>query len=541
MCTLTSSSAKKGQRSRAIIVLVHSLNFRVIMHRKSQRYLVLLMLAFLAIQCAPDDPRQPKPQAYHHLDSLNVLLLKELSKSRVVMFGDPYPGHITYSRCVTSLLESWLNRLQQSPSDTPLPNELALSLELGQPGEMILSDYLRTGDRYPLMRFLVDEQAKFGVDAYLTRQLSVDYLQFCDRLRAIRARIDSLNRQNPSLSILLEILGPEPEPPYGYLDIRSKPRQALNAIKTRWDASIRDRETSSHLAGYLTQHPNDKVLVFSGGIHMWRDSKDGYFLARDLDSLLGRSNVSVFQTSRVLRNPVSGPQIEEYIHDKESPDFLVRKPASPPYQFPFFLVKSQNTFRALVDLAEQYDASHDTLEIDLSRKMLSHALELLRRSHLALDPIHNHEIASLQAVVHAATRKAVMAPQTFTDIRRLISRFDPVRDVLEIDSVMTTFTPSQDYYNTLTTILDNLLGGASSSSDTISWGISEYKSVDTITATWERTWKQRKPEIRTYMLLQILWLGTPDEVASTMNALKRETGRDFSTPSQWGDWWQSRR
>lgn len=391
------------------------------------------------------------------------------------------------------------------------------------------------------MRFLIDEQAKFGADAYLTRQLSVDYLQFCDRLRVIRTRIESLNRQNPSRLISLEILGPESEPPYGYLDVRGKPRQQLIAMKMRWDASIGDRETSSHLARYLSQHVNDKALVFSGWSHMLRDSKDGYFLARGLDSLLGRPNVSVFQTSRILRNPVSGPQIEEYRHDRESPDFLVRKPASPAYPFPFFLVKSQNTFRALVDLAEQYSAGHDTLEIDLSRKMLSQALELLRRSHLALDPTRNYEIASLQTVVGAATRKAIMAPQTFTDIRRLIARFDPVRDVLEIDSVMTTFTPSLDYYNSLTTMLDNLPTGSSSASDTISWGISEYRTADTITATWARTWKQRKPEVRTYMLIQILWLGTPDEVASAMNALKRETGRDFSTPSQWDDWWQSRR
>ena len=511
------------------------------MPHRLHRCVVLLLFAFLALQCKPDDPRRPKPQAYHQLDSLNVLLVRELNKSRVVMFGDSQPGHITNSRCVTSLLEYWLNRLQQNPSDTTLPHKIALALELGQKGGMILNDYLRTGDRYPLMRFLIDEQATFGSDTYLTRQLSVDYLQFCDRLRLIKARIDSLNQQDSSLSISLEILGPEPEPPSGYRDMRSNARQYFDTMKSHWDADTRDRETSSRLTQYLTQHPNDKMLVFSWGIHMWRDSNDGYFLARDLDSLLGRSTISVFQTSRNRRNPISGPQIEEYRHDRATADFLVRKPLSPPYRFPFFLVKSQNTLRALVDLAEQHSASPDTLEIDLSRKMLSHALELLRRSSLALDPIHNQQIASLQAAVNAATRKAIMASQTFADIRRLISRFDAVKDVLEIDSVMTTFTPSSDYFNTLTTMLDNLAGDSSSSPEVVRWGITEYKSVDTITATWARTWKERKSERRTYMLLQILWLGTTGEVASAMNALRRETGLDFASPSQWEVWWQARR
>ena len=40
------------------------------------------------------------------------------------------------------------------------------------------------------------------------------------------------------------------------------------------------------------------------------------------------------------------------------------------------------------------------------------------------------------------------------------------------------------------------------------------------------------------MLLQILWLGTPDEVAKAKAALERETGRDFKSTSQWEDWWR---
>jgi hypothetical protein len=500
-----------------------------------------MILALFAIQCSPDDPRRPKPQAYHHLDSLNVLLARELSKNRVVMFGDSYPGHISNSRCVTSFLEYWLNGLQQNPSDTTLPHKIALALELGQHGEMVLNDYVRTGDRYPLIRFLVDEEEKFGSDAYHTRSPSSDYLQFCDRIRLIKLKIDTLNRQTPGFSISLEILGPEPQPPNGYTEMRRSARQYFDSMRSQWDADTRDRETSSHLAQYLTQHPDEKILVFSKGAHMLRDASDGYYLARDLDSLLGRSTVSVFRTSLFQGNPVSAPQIEEYRHDKATADFLVRKPVSPPHLFPFYLVKTQNTLRALAELSEQTSASPDTLQIDLSRRMLTHALELLRRSSLALDLIHNQEIAMLQAVVNAATRKAIMASQTYADIRRLISRFDAVKDVLEIDSVMTTFTPSSEYYNALTTMLDNLGGDSSSSQEDAPRVIVGYKSVDTITATWARTWKERKSERRTYMLLQILWLGTPGEVVSAMNALKRETGRGYATPSQWEDWWQSKR
>ncbi len=225
-------------------------------------------------------------------------------------------------------------------------------------------------------------------------------------------------------------------------------------------------------------------------------------------------------------------------HDRKMPDFIVREPTSPPYPFPFFLVKTQNSLRALVDLAELYEASPDPLNRDLSRKMLSHALELLRRSHIALDPVHNLQVTSLRASLAAATRKAVMASRTYGDVRRLISHFDAVSDVLEIDSVMTTFAPSQEYFNTLTTLIDNLSGTPSLARRDVVEDISPMNHIDTIKAKWVHTWKEKKSERHTYMLLQVLWLGTPREVSNAMRELNRETGLAFATPSEWGDWWQ---
>jgi hypothetical protein len=195
--------------------------------------------------------------------------------------------------------------------------------------------------------------------------------------------------------------------------------------------------------------------------------------------------------------------------------------------------------RAMVDLAERYDASSDTLEKDLSRTLLSHSLDLLRRSHLALNPAYNLQIASMQSAVGAATRRGIMTSRTYSDVRRLISRFDAVRDVLEIDSVMTTFSPSLDYFNMLTTLLDNLSGKASVAHRDVDVELSPFKQVDTIKANWVSTWKERKAERHTYMLLQILWLGTPQEVAKAMRALERETGLAFATPLEWDNWWQS--
>ena len=445
---------------------------------------------------------------------------------------------VTYSRCLTSFLGFWVDQLQQSPADTTLPRHVALALELGQPGVATLKEYLRTGDRYPLLRFLVDEQAKFNGDRYRTRELSIDYLQFCERLRLVSTRIDSLTRRPMNPAISLDILGPEPEPPYGALEIRITPRQNFNMTKSRWDSFERDRLTSLNLTQYLAAHPGTKLLVFSASSHTLRDSNNGIFLARQLDSLVGRTNVSVFQTWRVQRDSVSGPQLEEHKHTGESPDFIVRRSATPPYPFPFFLVKSQNTMRAMVDLAEQYGTSTDTLDRDRGHSLLGHALELLRFSHEALDERQNDQIAVQQSIVAAATRKAISSASTFPDIRRLISRFDPVRDVFAIDSVMITFTPSQDYRNALTTLIDNLRRDSSSISANPR-AVTKYKSVEEITEDWARIWRDRKTERRTYMLIQILWLGTPQEVNETMTALQRETGKKFRSAVEWDDWWQS--
>lgn len=509
------------------------------MHRNLMKYLALLAPVVLLIQCTSRFPKPPDPQAYLPFDSLDSLMVRELSSHRVVMFGNSYPGHITYSSLVTSFLESWLDRIQNSTNDTTVPHKLTLALELGQLGEAALNDYLKNGDRYALIRFLIDEQAKFGMDTYGTRDLSVDYVQFCERLRLVHARVDSLNRLLPGLSVSLDILGPEPDPPYALIDVRIRSRQAFLAMKSKWDLFERDRETSSRLVQYISQHPDHRVLICSSSFHSMRDREYGIVLVHLLDSLMERRNVLVIQTSRFPRRGEATPQLEEYRHDRTMPDFIVRAPANPPYPFPFFLVKSQNTLRAMVDLAERYEASPDTLEKDLSRRLLSHSLDLLRRSHLALNPAYDVQIASMQSAVGAATRRAIMTSRTYSDVRRLISHFDPVRDVLEIDSVMTTFAPSLDYFNTLTILLDNLSGKVSVAHRDADVELSTTKQVDTIKANWVSTWKERKSARHVYMLLQILWLGTPGEVSDAMNALKRETGRTFASVTEWDEWWQS--
>lgn len=269
-------------------------------------------------------------------------------------------------------------------------------------------------------------------------------------------------------------------------------------------------------------------------------------MARYLDSLIGRSNISVFESSpnasrlRVARHMAIEPKkaIEEFRHAGEHADFLVRMKPMPRYQFPFFLVKSQNTLRALVDLAERYEASEDTIGKDLSRTMLAKSLELLRRSHVALEPGQSQQIASLQRVVSAATRRAIMTPSLFANVRRLISRFDAAQDVFAIDSVMITFAPSIEFYNTITTVLENLPKSPRSLSDTVSTFLSTQER-DTIITNWAPIWRQRKTERLTYMLMQVLWLGTPTEVLNALNALKSITKQEFKTPAEWDAWWRS--
>jgi hypothetical protein len=316
-------------------------------------------------------------------------------------------------------------------------------------------------------------------------------------------------------------------------------RREFQAAKSKWDLYVRDRETSTRLKDYIRRHPDNRVLVFSSSMHSMRDPEKVVMLVHYLDSLMERQNVCVIQTSRFSGRSAPIPQIEEYRHDRRMADFVVRKPVSPPYPFPFFLVKSQNTFHALVDLAEDYDGSPGSLQKALSRRLLSQCLDLLRRSHVALNPAYNRQIASMQEALAAATRRAIMAPRTYPDVRRLISRFDPVRDVLEIDSVMTTFAPSLDYFNTLTTMLDNLSGKVSIAQRNQDIEQSSVSQVDTIKANWLNTWKERKSERHVYMLLQILWLGTPEEVTNAMKELKRETGRSFASATEWDDWWQT--
>jgi hypothetical protein len=103
---------------------------------------------------------------------------------------------------------------------------------------------------------------------------------------------------------------------------------------------------------------------------------------------------------------------------------------------------------------------------------------------------------------------------------------------------MITFAPSIEFYNTITTVLENLPQSPRSSSDTMSTFLSPQER-DTIITNWAPIWRQRKTERLTYMLMQVLWLGTPTEVSNALNALKSITKREFKTPEEWDVWWRS--
>lgn len=507
--------------------------------RTTRAILIIVALSFLLVQCSRH-PTGPKPVQLHQLDSLDALLLKSLETHKVVIVSDALPAHCAYEQCIVSFLRSWLATIQHSPSDTTIPHSLILALDVCPDELAVLEEYCRSGDRFPLIRFLVDEQSKFGGDPLFSRPLSTDFVHFCDDLRSLRISVDSLNMSTMMYPASLQLAAGEPDPPYTYADVQVKPRREFLATKQRWDAAERCRLAAARVIRSCSDHPESRILFFANGLHALRDAPEVHSTARYLDSLLGRNQVSVFQTSRMPRTPPDGPQIEEYRHNSPMADYIVRMIALPQAPFPFYVVKSQNTLRALVDLAESYSKSSDTLELDSSRKLLGSALQLLRHSHLALRSAPNQEIAAYQSVVAAAHRNSFLSSSMIPDIRRLIAHFDAVQDIAELDSVLITFTPTQEYFNDLVTVLDNLPSRSMSRTDTLTQWVVPNTDIDSIKAAWAHTWKTDKRERKSYMLLQLLWIGTQEEVRQAIHALQAENGLRFETPEQWDDWWRSK-
>jgi len=496
----------------------------------------------------------------YRIDSLNDFLMDNLRSKRIVMLGDAYHENGYYMRLVTGVLDEWLDRLEKEKNNSlsrgagqkedrplsPLPKKLILFVEADSERVDTMKHCMQTGDISNWLMFQLRGESKWGS---MIGGTSVDNFEFFKNLKRIEDRVEKLQKQDPSNSYDFRILGPESIPPYDLIRTkdsslwRERVRQFQEA-RSEYFVHQRDERSSATIRKVLDEHPDYKALIFYGTAHLLRglqnkareggpkgvDTAYGYYLASYLDKYFSRDSVSVFFTVHV-----PGWQkgvIREFERTAVSADYRVFCVPAPPLQCPLGMVNCQNLLRAYNELMRQNSLGDSEEEQMYSQGYAIRLSNQLRRSYLFSRPEFRPWLDSLRHYAWDTSR--IVNRKRIEIANRLIKSFDAIQNINSLETwIAKPLKDSAWYLPMLKMVLANLPPQA------MPLGIDQLENLS-LNEDTKPMIITRKEELVEYLLVNLLWVGTPDEQNRARTELTAKTGMKLKDEREWSDWWRTK-
>ena len=498
--------------------------------------------------------------AAHPFDSLNAIMMDNLCRKKVVMIGDGQHEHGTFMRLATGLLNCWIDTLEaeqnegvrvgSSTGTNEIPRKLLLFVESDSEQIALQLHSIRSGNTALWLKNIVKLETEWG---HRFGGVSVDNIEYTVILNSILDRIARLNAHDPSHPYDFQIIGPEGVPPYKPFD-RGQTRDTAEFRKKylefeqtgfNWFVHVRDTISSNGIRKALTEHPGYKGVVFYGGGHLQRgkrnkaddggraygiDSAYDYYLVHFLDGYFGRDSVAVFYSYSKPGADEAG--IVENAHSGEIPDYNVACTLVPPAPSPFELIPSRTVlaaFRELVRDCEKEGNEHGRM---LGRVIATRLYLLLKRSNLndgkatrpLLDSIHAHRRDTSSAA--SATRDVLFDS--------LIAKYDGISSIDSLQNWLTKPAVDSLLYNEMVSLAIQNIPGAD-----IVYNFRNpiHLPLDT---TMQGFVRAHNRDLVEYFLVNLLWIGTPDEQTRALAHLTRVTGLSYQTAEEWSEWWRGK-
>lgn len=535
---------------RADVQILPHINYGQLGYRHSRMVTTLfIILCLYFCSCTPRKYPYNVEKTYPY-DSLNYILYDNLNHKKIVMLGDLIHGHGYYLNEVTSFLRYWIDQSINKPDDVQIPSKLFLFLEMNKEIEQVINTYFTTGDVFPLLSYMVDNNAKFGWNTF-----TIDYLQFLSDLRDICNEISRVNQGLSRHRLELRIVGPEADPPYSAEDIFKISQQEFQKKKIEWFALVRDRLSSKNIKTALDSNPDYKALIYYGSGHLTRNKRDktmlistgepiyDYFLGHFLDSLFGRNQVSTFVNDipeDFNKTERDGNSVEQLKHSIESPDFMILKIASPVSPCPIYFIRNNTIQKALLGCIKKYGQCDNELDYALTIYFIRTFHDQFSPSYLYASPVFK---AKIDSFYHGCPRDQYKAhvQRILRIVSELVNSFDAIENIERIDEWATlknlpdpsSFSPMiRNYIQNLPSnpglkVLPNSSQRGVPSESTLS----NYKDEQLLIL---------KKELVQYSLINLLWLATPLEKERAIRALQQSTGLNYATADEWSAWWRSK-
>lgn len=498
--------------------------------------------------------------AIHPFDSLNAILMDNICRKKVVMIGDGYHKHGTYMRLVTGLLNRWVDTLEAEHNNvarvgadngaSAVPHKLMLFLEPDSEHTALQLRSIRNGDVVPWLASVLKLEAEWG---HLIGGTSVDEVEYSASLNRITDRVSRLNAKNPNHPYDFQIICPEGVPPYkpfdrGQIRDTAEIRKKLlewGRTKFNWFAHERDRISSRAIRKALIEHPGYKGVVFYGTAHLMRgmqnkadvggrefgnDSAYDYYLAHFLDEYFGRESVAVFFSPG--KPGADEASIAENVHRGEIFDYNISCTLVPRGPSPLELIPSRTVLAAFRELVRDCEKEGNEHGLMFGR---IHAFRLyfqLKRSNLNNRMTTRPLLDSIR--VHLWDTSAAVAARRDVMFDSLIAVYDGISSIDSLQNWLTVRANDSPFYDEMLNLVIMNIPGADSVHD---FRNPIHLPLDTTMQAFVRAHRRDLVE---YFLVNLLWIGTPDEKSRALAELTTLTGQPYRTAEEWSEWWRGR-
>ena len=513
------------------------------------------------IGCSKQESTVDKVKNYFRPDSLNDLLIDNLRAKKIIMLGDGEHGNGYYMRLVTGFLDRWLDQLEKEKASLssqgeaqkrdlllhPLPKKIILFIETDSIEVDTIRHYMYTSNILNWLMGALHNETKWGG---LRGGISMDKIEYFNNLKRIEERVRKLNTQDESHPYDFRIIGAEGVPPIDFImtkdtTMRRERRQQTRKEIFEYFVNQRDEISSSNIRKALGTNSDYKALIFYGTGHLLRGRQNkakigyiegvntayGYCMAHYLDQHYSRDSVSIFYTTNYPGGGASG--IAELERGALSSDYSVDCSPTPPGQCPLEIINCQTTLRARFELMKKYDLGSSDEEQAYAYIYTRNLIYQLKRSYLNSRPAVRPWLDSLLRYALYPSRLGNERKVEIAD--KLIIGFDAVQNINLLDEwIVIQLNDGSQYLPMLRMVLANMpLQGP----NILQYRLLENSNLDQYSKS---TILKQKENLIDYFLVNLLWIGTPDEKNRARNELISRTGLKLTTEEEWNTWWRSK-
>jgi len=181
-----------------------------------------------------------------------------LQTHRAVMLGDMNHHQPVYTQNVINVLNSWLDMV----SGDSVTHNITLILECGSAISELLNDTINEQNFHEIL--------KYG-DDYVSY---IEDMECYSGLVSVFSRINRLNAGGRQINLKIK----------GFEDYEITLKAKTNREGELWFVNVRDSVLGEKISEYMNEYPDEKILIFYGGMHLTDERIDKSIVLQDVGS-----------------------------------------------------------------------------------------------------------------------------------------------------------------------------------------------------------------------------------------------------------------